>query len=91
MIFRNCSKYGRTKTKCRQKGVCRICRENYHTSGKTNKCSNESKCANCEERHMEESNYCETEIKESVIRKMQANSRVGSLRALNILAGENES
>ena len=59
------------------KGVCPICEEDDHTSDKTNKCSKESKCVNCGEGHIAGNNHCAIEIKERVIKKMQADSRVG--------------
>ena len=40
---------------------------------------------------MADGNNCEAEIKESVINKMQADSRVRRRRVLQILAGEDES
>ena len=49
------------------------------------------KCVNCGEGHVAGSNNCENEKKERVIEKMQANSRVGRQRALQIQAGEDES
>ena len=58
MICHNYQKYGHTKTKCRQEGVCRNCGEDDHTSDKTNKWPNESKCTNCGEGHMTGSNNC---------------------------------
>ena len=67
MIFHNFYKFGHTKARCRQKGVCRNCGKDDHTSDKANKCSNESKCANCGERHMIGCNNCEIEIEERVI------------------------
>ena len=63
LICHNCYKYGHTKAGCRRKGVWRTCREDDHTSDKTNNCSNESKCADCGERHMVGSNDCEIEKK----------------------------
>ena len=40
---------------------------------------------------MARSNDCEREMKERVIKKMQADSRVGRQRAFQILEGEDES
>ena len=56
-----------------------------------NRCPNKAKCTNCGEGHMAGSNHCEIEIKERVFEKMRADSRVGRLRALQILAGKDES
>ena len=58
---------------------------------KTNKWPSESKCTNCGEGNMAGSNNCEIEIKESVIKKMQADSKVRRRRALHILARGDES
>ena len=91
MVCHNCHNYGHTKTRCRRKGVKQICREVDHTSNKTNKSPNETRCPNCEAGNMAGSNNCEIEIKERVIKKMQADSRVGRRRALQILAGADES
>ena len=46
---------------------------------KTNKCSNESKCANCGEGHNAAND--DQEVEKGVIKKMQADSIVGRLRA----------
>ena len=69
MVCHNCHKHGYTKIRCRRKAVCQSCGEDDHTSDKTIKISNESKCTNCEDRHMTGSNSCEVEIKERVIKK----------------------
>ena len=91
MICDNCHKYEHTKTRCRRKGVWNNCGEDNLTNDKNNECPNESKCANCGERHMAGSNNCQIEIKERIIKKMQADSRVGRRRALQFLAWEDES
>ena len=75
-----------TKTRCRRKEVCRNCGEDDHTSEKTNKYAKESKCADCGKGHMTGSSNCEFEINETVIKKMQADSRVATLRAPQIMA-----
>ena len=46
---------------------------------------------NCGDGHMPGRNNCEIEIKERLIKKLQANRRVGRQRALQISAGEDES
>ena len=91
MIYHNRYKYGHTKARGSWKGVCKNFREDDHTSDKTSKCSYESKCANCGEVHMVGINDCQIEKKERIIKKMQADRRVGRRSALQILAGEDES
>ena len=91
MICHNCHKYGHTKPRCRRKRVCRSCGKKYHASDKTNKYPNKSKCANCGEGLMAGSNNGKNEIKERVIEKRQADSRVRRRRAPKILAGEDQS
>ena len=88
MICHNCHKYKHTKTRCRRKAVCQNCGEDDQTSDKTNKCPNESKCANCREGHIAGSNNSEVEIQEGVIKKIQDDCRVGRRRAQQINAEE---
>ena len=59
-----------------------------HKRFQTNKYSNESKCVNSAEGHMAECNDCEMEQKERVIKKMQADVRVGRQKALQIIRGK---
>ena len=67
MICHNCYTYGPTKARCRRKGVCRNCGEDDRMSDKTNKCSNESKRANCGEATCTGSNEYEIKKKERII------------------------
>ena len=85
-----CYNYRRTKERCRRKGVCRKCGEDDPLGNKINKPSNESKCENCGEGQIVGSKDYEMERNERVTRKMQADSRLGGIRALQIL-GEDES
>ena len=89
VIFATNTLYRHTNTRSRQKGAYRICGEDDHTNDKTKKCPNESKCANCEG-HMSGCNSCENEMKVRIIKKIQAESRVGRRRAHRIMAGEDE-
>ena len=69
MICHNGYKHRLTKAQCRRKGVRRNFGNDDHKSDKLIECSNEYKCLNCGEGHMAESNACQMEQKEKVLKK----------------------
>ena len=89
MMCRKCHKYGHTTKRCnKEETSCKNCGGTDH---EFKDCENVSKCSNCGGNHRAGSKECEVDKREVAIKHIQAESKVGRRRAIQMLAGEDES